>query len=114
LGGAEEGTEAEVEEVDDETRGGRDEMEGFPLTWPTVAGTDPKDLTSDLMGGAAEGEEDIGAETSSIDPKVTADPNEMRCLVKTFSTSGIRLNMPCLTAPTLPRGTLTPSFIGTP
>lgn len=50
-------------------------MEALPFTWPVVAGTEPKDLTSDLMGGAAEGEEDIVAETSSIDPKVTAEPN---------------------------------------
>jgi hypothetical protein len=27
-----------------------------------------------LVGGTAAGEEDIGAETSSIDPKVTAEP----------------------------------------
>ena len=41
----------------------------------TAAGTDPKDFTpSDLVGGMAAGDEDIGAETSSIDPKVTAEP----------------------------------------
>lgn len=51
-----------------------EEMDAFPLTWP-VAGTDPKDFTpSDLIGGAATGDEDIGAETSSIEPKVTAEP----------------------------------------
>jgi hypothetical protein len=60
---------------DDGAKEGLDEIEDLPLTWPTVAGTDPKDFTpSDLMGGAAAGDEDIGAETSSIDPKVTADP----------------------------------------
>lgn len=94
MGGAVEGTEAGVRGVEDGANGGRDEMEDLPLAWPVVAGTDPKDFTSDLMGGAAEGDEDMGAETSSMDPKVTADP--------------------CLTAPTVPRGTLTPSFIGTP
>jgi hypothetical protein len=90
-GGAERVVEEVVEEatagageVDDRASGGRDEMEGLPLTWPTVAGTDPKDFTSDLMGGAAEGEEDIGAETSSIDPKVTADPNGIEVLVRTL------------------------------
>lgn len=40
-----------------------------------LAGTVPKDLTpSDLIDGAAAGDEDIGAEVSSIDPKVTAEP----------------------------------------
>ena len=40
-----------------------------------AAGTVPKDLTpSDLIDGAAVGDEDIGAETSSIDPKVTGEP----------------------------------------
>lgn len=82
LGGAVEGAEAGVEEVDDGANGGRDEMYGFPLTWPAVAGTDPKDFTSDLMGGAAEGDEDMGAETSSIDPKVTADPNRRKLVVR--------------------------------
>ena len=40
-----------------------------------MLGTVPKDLTpSDLIDGAAAGDEDIGAEASSIDPKVTAEP----------------------------------------
>lgn len=54
-----------------------DDMEAFPFTWPILvaAGTDPKVLTpSDLMGGVAAGEEDMGAETSSIDQKVTGEP----------------------------------------
>lgn len=35
----------------------------------------PKDLTlSDLIAGAAAGEEEMGAETSSIEPNVTAEP----------------------------------------
>lgn len=60
-----------------------------------VAGTEPKDFTpSDLMAGVAAGDDEMGAETSSIEPKVTAEP--------------------CFTAPTLLRGMLTPSFMGTP
>jgi hypothetical protein len=45
------------------------------MTWlELVTGTDPKVCTfSDLVEGTAAGEEDIGAETSSIDPKVTAE-----------------------------------------
>lgn len=84
LGGAVEGAEAGVGE-DDVGNGGRDEMEGFPLIWPAAAGTDPKDFTSDLMGGAAEGDEDMGAETSSIDPKVTAEPSGRESLAKISS-----------------------------
>ena len=50
-------------------------MDGFPLTWPVTTGTDPKDFTpSDLVRGTAAGDKDIGTETSSIDPKVTAEP----------------------------------------
>lgn len=57
------------------TIGGLEDMDGFPLTWPVATGTDPKVFTpSDLVGGTAAGEEDIGAETSFIDPKVTAEP----------------------------------------
>ena len=63
---------------DDEAAGvaswGLDEMDGLPLTWPEVAGTVPKDFTAEFTGGTAAGEEDIGAEASSIDPKVTAEP----------------------------------------
>ena len=75
-------------EDDEEAAGGTtdalDDMEALPLTWPegpfwpagvAAAGTDPKDFTpSDLRAGAAAGDEDIGADTSSIDPKVTAEP----------------------------------------
>ena len=64
----------EVEAVGD-TTDALEDMDGFPLTWPVATGTDPKDFTpSDLVGGTAAGDEDIGAETSSIDPKVTAEP----------------------------------------
>jgi hypothetical protein len=64
--------------------GAREDIEALPLTWPgaafwpeavVAAGTVPKDFTpSDLRAGAAAGDEDIGADTSSIDPKVTAEP----------------------------------------
>jgi hypothetical protein len=69
---------------------------GLPFTGELAAGTDPNDLTtfSDLIGGAVAGDEDIGAATSSIEPKVTAEP--------------------CFAAPTLLRGMLTPSFMDTP
>lgn len=51
----------------------REDNEAFPLRW--VLGTVPKDLTpSDLTGGAEAGEEEIGAETSSIEPNVTGEP----------------------------------------
>jgi hypothetical protein len=73
------------------------EAGGLPLTWVDgVAGTDPKDFTlSVLTTGVAAGEDDKGGEASSMEPKVTTEP--------------------CLTEPTLLRGTLTPeSFIGTP
>lgn len=46
------------------------------------------------MGGAGVGEDDIGADASSIDPNVTTEP--------------------CFAAPTLLRGMLTPSLMGTP
>lgn len=81
------------DDEDDEPAAGREANGTFPLT--CVLGNDPKDFTpSDLTGGAEAGEADIGAVTSSIEPKVTAEP--------------------CLTAPTLLRGTLTPSLTGTP
>jgi hypothetical protein len=42
---------------------------------PFWTATEPKDLTpsAGLTAGADAGEEDIGAEASSIEPKVTAD-----------------------------------------
>ena len=55
---------------------------GLPLTgWAEVgvAGTVPNDFTpSVLMGGTEAGDEDIGAETSSIEPKVTAEPGRKK------------------------------------
>jgi hypothetical protein len=73
------------------------ETDDFPFIWLTVAGTEPKDFTPSaeaLIAGVDAGEEDIGAEASSMDPKETAEP--------------------VFVAPTLLRGILTPSFIGIP
>ena len=73
--------------------------------------TEPKDLTpsAGFTAGADAGEEDIGAEASSIEPKVTADPG------KTTSWGRGReqrsTDIPCFTAF---RGMLTPSFMETP
>lgn len=58
-----------------------DAAEGLPLTGACaevgVAGTVPNDFTpSVFIGGTEAGDEDIGAETSSIEPKVTAEPGE--------------------------------------
>ena len=63
----------EIKAVGNTTSGFQD-MDAFPLMWQElVTGTDSKVCTfSDLVGGTAAGE-DIGAETSSIDPKVTAE-----------------------------------------
>jgi hypothetical protein len=51
---------------------------GLPFTaasWEGCAVTDPNVLgASDLIGGTDAGEEDNGAEASSIEPKVTAEP----------------------------------------
>lgn len=68
----------------------------FPFTiLDVVAGREPNVLTlSCLTTGVAVGEDETGAEASSIEPKFKEDP--------------------CLTEPTLFRGTLTPSFTGTP
>lgn len=79
---------------------GRDaDIDGFPLMWDDVvagaAGTVPKDFTTlSFMGFGAAGDDDIGADASSIEPKVTDEP----CLAAA--------------APMLLRGTLTPSLIG--
>lgn len=71
----------------------------FPFTildvGAVVTGREPNVLTlSCLTTGVAVGEDETGAEASSIEPKFKEDP--------------------CLTEPTLFRGTLTPSFTGTP
>lgn len=57
-----------------------EEVDGLPFTADTgveAAVTLPKVLiASDFIGGTEAGEEDIGAESSSIDPKVTEAPVE--------------------------------------
>ena len=58
-----------------------EEVDGLPLTVDigvAVAVTDPKLLgASDFIGGTEAGEEDIGADVSSIEPKVTEEPGGM-------------------------------------
>ena len=68
------------------------------------------------MGGAAAGEDDIGAEASSIDPNVTTEPGKERKNSICNQKRGETMNKPCFkaAAPTLPRGILTPSLMGTP
>jgi hypothetical protein len=93
------------EEADDvdvvEAPAGRDAaIDGLPLILDDAAvgaaGTVPNDFTTlSFMGFGAAGDEDIGADASSIDPKVTGEP----CFAAA--------------APTLLRGMLTPSLIGT-
>ena len=57
-----------------EGEGARDDLVDLPLRWALSAGTEPNDLTpSCFMGGSGAGEEEMGAETSSMEPKVTAD-----------------------------------------
>lgn len=56
------------------------------------------------------GGDEIDAETSSMEPKVTADPEENVSNRNNIDSD----SQPCFTAPTLLRGTLTPSFMGTP
>ena len=57
------------------TTDGLEDTDGFSMTRYVATGTDPKVLMlSDLVGRTVAGDEDIGAETSSIDPKFTAEP----------------------------------------
>jgi hypothetical protein len=71
------------------------EVDDLPFMRPESTGTLPNDLTpSDLIGGTEAGEEEIGAEASFIEPKVTEGP--------------------CFTDPIFRVGTLTPSFTCTP
>lgn len=63
----------------DEPVGRAADIDGLPLIWDDVvagaAGTVPNDLTTlSFMGFGAAGDEDIGADASSIDPKVTGEP----------------------------------------
>ena len=56
---------------------GLDGIEGFLRTRPGVADIFPNNLTpSDLMGSAVAGEDDIGADGSSIDPNVITGPEK--------------------------------------
>ena len=67
------------------------------------------------MGGAAAGEDDIGADASSIDPNVTTEPGKKKKSICNQK-RGETMDKPCFkaAAPTLPRGILTPSLMGTP
>ena len=65
----------------EEPAGRDDDIDGFPLMWVDVvagaAGTVPKDFTTlSFMGFGAAGDDDIGADASSIEPKVTDEPGE--------------------------------------
>ena len=54
-----------------------DEIKAFLFTRPGAAGIFPNNLTpSDLIGGAVAGEDDIGADGSSIDPNVITEPEK--------------------------------------
>ena len=56
------------------TTDGLEDMDGFTPVG-AATGTDPKVFRpSDFVRGTAAGDGDVGAETSSIDPKVTAEP----------------------------------------
>ena len=49
----------------------------LPFELIVVAGTDPNDfIPSPLIGGTDAGEDEIGADASSIDPKVTDEPDD--------------------------------------
>ncbi len=98
--------------VFDEDPGFAMDTDDLPFTWLTVAGTVPNILTpSDFIGGMAAGDDDIDAETSSIDPKDTAGPG-----IATVSRAReeAECDSPCFVAPTLFRGMLTPSLICIP
>ena len=90
--------------------GPREDFVELPLRRASSAGTEPNDLTSSCFMGAGAGEEEMGAETSSMEPKVTAEAVREDEEMKREK----RRNVPCLTAGTLLRGMLTPSFMGTP
>ena len=57
------------------------DMEAFPLIWDDAvagaAGTVPNDFTTlSFMGFGAAGDDEIGADASSMDPKVTGEPGK--------------------------------------
>ncbi len=65
------------------TEGADEGVGGLPLMAVLGGGVEaakePNDfIPSDFIGGTDAGEEDIGAETSSIEPKVTDEPEGMR------------------------------------
>lgn len=69
--------------------------EGVSLPPPFTAGTDPNDLTpSVLIGGTLAGDEDIVAELSSIDPKVTESRGE-RGISQPVKRRHCRTGYPC-------------------
>lgn len=63
------------------------------------------------MAGVAAGEEDIGAEASSMDPKETTEPGKVQRMSNVQKKKSHCV--PVFVAPTL-RGILTPSFMGIP
>ncbi len=83
----------------DEDPGFAMDTDDLPFAWLTVAGTVPDILTpSDFIGGVAAGDDDTGAETSSINLRDTAGPG-----VATFNHAreGAGCDSPCFVAPTL-------------
>jgi hypothetical protein len=54
------------------------DMDAFPLIWDdAAAGTVPNDFTTlSFMGFGAAGDDEIGADASSMDPKVTGEPGK--------------------------------------
>lgn len=89
------GVDVEGALLDDDGTEVTEDIDDLPLvSCAGDTGTDPKVLgTSGFMDGTAAGEEEMGADGSSIEPNVTEDP--------------------CFTDPTLFRGMLTPSLNGT-
>lgn len=101
----------------DEPVGRAADIDGLPLIWDDVvagaAGTVPNDLTTlSFMGFGAAGDEDIGADASSIDPKVTGEPRKGRQGGE--KKAGRETGLPCFAAaaPMLLLGMLTPSLRG--
>jgi hypothetical protein len=84
---------------------------GLPLVaaaGPLAATMEPKVLTPcGLSVGTAAGEEETGAETSSIEPNVTAEPVCVRVSAWARAVRGGAWHGPCFTA----RGTATPSLM---
>jgi hypothetical protein len=83
------------------------EADNLPLTWPESTDMLPKDSTpSDLIGCTEAGEEEIGAEASVMEPKVTEGP--MLCV--TASICGFWLGASCFIDPIFRGGTQRPFF----